>query len=123
MARKMTSELETQSHESCQMCGAVLLSIVAHGQSTRIAPAPREAVAAVLDLFERYSIVALSEGPHNNQKEHDFRRWCVILASAGSSTASWSNSAAPGADVPYRPLPRVWENTTTPGTLWDSPIN
>src|SRR6476659_3161063 len=53
--------------------GAALLSVAAHGQSTRVAPVPREAVSAVLDLFKQYSIVALSEGPHNNQKGHEFR--------------------------------------------------
>jgi hypothetical protein len=52
--------------------GSVQLS-VAHAQSTRIAPAPRDAVPAVLDLFEQYAIVALDEGPHNNQKGHEFR--------------------------------------------------
>src|SRR5262245_53590811 len=52
---------------------AALMSVPAHGQSPRVAPVVREAVPAVLDLFQQYSIVALSEGPHNNQKGHEFR--------------------------------------------------
>src|SRR5262245_1107943 len=45
----------------------------AYAHSKRVVPAPREAVSAVIDLFEQYSIVALSEGPHNNQKGNEFR--------------------------------------------------
>jgi hypothetical protein len=52
---------------------AVLLSVGTWGQPTRVAPRLQEAVAAVLDLFEQHEIVALSEGPHNNQKGHEFR--------------------------------------------------
>ena len=54
------------------LCSAVTC-IAGRGQSTRVAPVPRAAVPAVLELFEQYSIVALSEGPHNNQKGHEFR--------------------------------------------------
>src|SRR6266480_486380 len=69
--RKTTGILLMYTAAAC--AGAVLLTVAAHGQSTRVAPAPREAVPAVIDLFEQYSIVALSEGPHNNQKGHEFR--------------------------------------------------
>jgi len=114
--------------------GAVLLSVAAHGQSARVGPVPREAVPAVLDLFEQYSIVALSEGPHNNQKGHDFRLALVrdprfgrlvndvVVEFGNSRYQAVMDRFTAGADVPYRELRQVWENTTIPGTLWDSPI-
>jgi hypothetical protein len=115
------------------LCTAVMC-VAAHGQSTRVAPVPREAVSAVLDLFEQYPIVALSEGPHNNQKGHEFRLALVRASGFGrlvnDVVVEFGNSRyqavmdrfTAGADVPYRELRQVWENTTIPGTLWDSPI-
>jgi hypothetical protein len=114
--------------------GAVHLSVAAHGQSTRVAPVPREAVSAVLDLFEQYSIVALSEGDHNNQKGHEFRLALVrdprfgrlvndvVVEFGNSRYQTVMDRFTAGADVPYQELRQVWENTTIPGTLWDSPI-
>jgi hypothetical protein len=115
------------------VCSAVAGG-AAHGQSTRVAPAPREAVPAVLDLFEQYSIVALSEGPHNNQKGHEFRLALVrdprfgrlvndvVVEFGNSRYQAVMDRFTAGEDVPYRELRQVWENTTIPGTLWDSPI-
>jgi hypothetical protein len=115
------------------LCSAVTC-VGAHGQSTRAAPVPREAVPAVLDLFEQYSIVALSEGPHNNQKGHEFRLALVrdprfgrlvndvVVEFGNSRYQPVMDRFTAGADVPYRELAQVWENTTIPGTLWDSPI-
>ena len=117
------------------MCvGAVLLSVAAYGQSTRVAPVPRAAVSAVLDLFEQYSIVALSEGDHNNQRGHEFRLALVrdprfgrlvndvVVEFGNARYQTVMDRFTAGADVPYRELRQVWENTTIPGTLWDSPI-
>jgi hypothetical protein len=111
---------------------SALASAVAHGQST--APVVRDAVPAVLDLFEQYSIVALSEGPHNNQKGHEFRlalvrdpRFArlvndVVVEFGNSRYQSVMDRFTAGTDVPYQELRQVWENTTVNGTLWDSPI-
>jgi len=121
------------------LCGAVtcvgsLLSVGAYAQSTRVVPAPREAVPAVLDLFEQYSIVALDEGPHNNQKGHEFRLALVrdprfgrlvndvVVEFGNYRYQAVMDRFTTGEDVPYRELRQVWENTTIPGTLWDSPI-
>jgi uncharacterized protein (TIGR03435 family) len=117
---------------------AVLLSAPAHGQVidlvTDVAPVVREAVPAVLDLFEQYSIVALSEGPHNNQKGHDFRLALVrdprfgalvddvVVEFGNARYQTVMDRFTAGADVPYGELRQVWENTTIPGTIWDSPI-
>jgi len=112
----------------------VLLCAAAHGQSTRVAPVPRDAVPAVLDLFKQYSIVALSEGPHNNQKGHEFRLALVrdprfgrlvndvVVEFGNSRYQAVMDRFTAGEDVPYRELRQVWENTTIPGTIWDSPI-
>jgi hypothetical protein len=111
---------------------SALASSAAHGQST--APVVREAVPAVLDLFERYSIVALSEGPHNNQKGHEFRLAMVrdprfgrlvndvVVEFGNSRYQAVMDRFTVGAEVPYQELRQVWENTTVNGTLWDSPI-
>jgi hypothetical protein len=112
----------------------VLLSGAAHGQSVRVAPVPRAAVPAVLDLFEQYSIVALSEGPHNNQKGHEFRMALVrdprfsrlvndvVVESGNSRYQSVMDRFTAGEAVPYQELRQVWENTTIPGPIWDAPI-
>src|SRR5438045_254070 len=95
---------------------AVLLPEPAQGQSTRVAPAPRQAVPAVLDLFEQYSIVALSEGPHNNQKGHAFRLALVrdprfgrlvndvVVEFGNSRYQTVMDRFTAGADVQYRDL-------------------
>jgi hypothetical protein len=88
----------------------------------------------VLDQFERYSIVALSEGPHNNQKGHDFRLALVrdprfgrlvndvVVEFGNSRYQPVMDRFTAGADVPYRELRHVWEDTTMPGPIWDSPV-
>ncbi|MGH9238018.1 MAG: hypothetical protein ACRD3G_08250 [Vicinamibacterales bacterium] len=132
----MTASLRV--HRAVTCIAAFLLSVVAHGQTidlmTDAAPAVRDAVPAVLDLFEQYPIVALSEGPHNNQKGHEFRLALVRDPRFGSLVndvvVEFGNARyqavmdrfTAGAYVPYRELRQVWENTTIPGTIWDSPI-
>jgi hypothetical protein len=110
-----------------------ILSLTAQ-QSVGVAPVPRAAVPAVLDLFERYSIVALSEGPHNNQKGHNFRMALVrdprfaqlvndiVVESGNSRYQSVMDRFTAGEVVPYQELRQVWQNTTMPGPIWDSPI-
>jgi hypothetical protein len=122
----------TRARTKVLLCSA--LTCIAHGQSTRVAPVVREAVPAVLDLFEQYSIVALSEGDHNNQKGHEFRLALVrdprfgrlvndvVVEFGNSRYQAVMDRFTAGADVPYQELRQVWENTTIPGTLWDSPI-
>ena len=114
--------------------GALILPGAAHEQSTAVAAAVREAVPAVLDLFQQYSIVALSEGPHNNQKGHEFRLALVrdprfgrlvndvVVEFGNARYQTVMDRFTAGADVSYRELRHVWEDTTVPGTLWDSPI-
>jgi hypothetical protein len=113
---------------------AILLSVSAYGQSTRVAPVPRDAVPAVLDLFQQYSVVALSEGPHNNQKGHELRMALVrdprfgrlvndvVVEFGNSRYQTVMDRFIAGEDVPFQELRQVWENTTIRGTLWDSPI-
>src|SRR5215831_1067985 len=110
-----------------------ILSLTAQ-QSVGVAPVPRAAVPAVLDLFEQYSIVALSEGPHNNTKGYEFRMALVrdprfarlvddvVVESGSSRYQSVMDRFTAGEAVPYQELRHVWENTTSPGPIWDSPI-
>jgi hypothetical protein len=108
--------------------------VATRAQSIRVAPVPRTAVSAVLDLFEQYPIVALSEGPHNNQKGHEFRMALVrdprfarlvndvVVEAGNSSYQAVMDRFTAGEAVPYQQLRQVWENTTEPGPIWDSPI-
>ena len=116
----------------------LLLSVIARGQTVDlVTDAPsmvRDAVPALLDLFEQYPIVALSEGPHNNQKGHEFRlalvrhpRFAslvddVVVEFGNARYQPVMDRFTVGADVPYRELRQVWENTTIPGPIWDAPI-
>jgi hypothetical protein len=113
---------------------AILAPVALHGQTTRVAPVVREAIPAVLDLFGQYTIVALSEGPHNNQKGHEFRLALVrdprfgrlvndvVVEFGNSRYQTVMDRFTAGENVPYRELRQVWENTTINGPLWDSPI-
>jgi hypothetical protein len=116
----------------------VLLVLVASGQVidlvTNTPPVVRDAVPAVLDLFEQYSLVALSEGPHNNQKGHEFRMALVrdprfgglvddvVVEFGNARYQPVMDRYTAGASVPDRELRQVWENTTIPGPIWDVPI-
>jgi hypothetical protein len=77
----------------------------------------------------------MSEGPHNNQKGHDFRMALVrdprfgrlvndvVVEFGNARYQSVMDRFTSGTDVPYKELRQVWENTTVgDGTLWDSPI-
>ena len=116
----------------------VLLALVASGQVidlvTDTPPIVGDAVPAVLDLFDQYSIVALSEGPHNNQKGHEFRMALVrnprfgklvndvVVEFGNARYQPVMDRYTAGATVPDRELRQVWENTTIPGPIWDVPI-
>jgi hypothetical protein len=116
----------------------LLLLVVAHAQTVDVVtdtpPTVRDAVPALLDMFEQYPIVALSEGPHNNQKGHVFRlalvrhpRFAslvndVVVEFGNARYQAVMDRYTAGADVPYRELRQVWENTTIPGPIWDAPI-
>lgn len=112
---------------------SVVAGAAAQGQSAR-ASVPLDAVRAVLDQFEQYSIVALSEGAHNNQKGHEFRMALVrdprfgrlvndvVVEFGNSRYQEVMDRFTAGENVPHRELRQVWENTTIPGILWDSPI-
>jgi hypothetical protein len=116
----------------------VLTLTVASGdpraQSVRPAPVGKEAVSAILDLYQQYSIVALSEGPHNNQKGHELRMALVrhprfatlvddvVVEFGNSRYQALMDRFTSGGEVPYQELRHVWEDTTMPGPIWDSPI-
>jgi hypothetical protein len=122
------------------LTAALLLMVVVEGRgqvielATDTPPVVREAVGAVLDLFDRYSIVALSEGPHGNRTGHEFRMALVrdprfgrvvddvVVEFGNSRYQAVMDRYTAGGDVPYRDLRQVWENTTIPGAIWDSPI-
>lgn len=95
---------------------------------------PRAAVEAILDLLSLHQIVALGEGPHNNQQGHAFRLSLIrqprfaeivddVVVEAGNARYQpLMDRYISGEDVPYQTLRRVWEDTTVPGTVWDKPM-
>jgi hypothetical protein len=96
--------------------------------------APLDAIDRIVTLFREFRLVALSEGPHNNRKAHEFRLALVrdprFAAAVDDVVVEFGNARyqplldlfVDGADVPYEELRQVWENTTVPGPTWDRPM-
>ena len=51
----------------------VAVTIVRAQEPERRPATPLDPVAAILDAFESHDLVALGEGPHNNERSHAFR--------------------------------------------------
>ncbi len=95
---------------------------------------PVDPIAGILEAFRSHSIVAVDEGRHNNQAGYDFRLALIrdprfagtvndIVVEAGSARyQDVMDRFTSGEDVPYEVLRQVWQNTTQPDALWDSPI-
>ena len=92
-------------------------------------------VNAVLDAFERYDIVALDEGEHNNVPGHEFRLALlqdprfpdlvddIVVESGNSLYQELMDRFITGEEVPDDELRKVWEKTTQEANgIWDSPI-
>jgi hypothetical protein len=85
-------------------------------QSNRVAPTPLPAIPAVLDQFREHSIVAMSEGPHNNAKGHEVRMALVrdprfprmvddvVVEFGNARYQSLMDRFVAGGDVPFADL-------------------
>jgi len=102
---------------------------------TKVALAtPVNAADAIIKAFEKYDIVALSEGNHNNEQGHEFRLSLInhpqfssvvndIVVEFGSSSyQDVIDRFVNGEDVPLNELQKVWQNTTQIHPVWDVPI-
>lgn len=119
----------------CWIAAALLSVSSALAQSTALKKAvPVDPIAAILEAFRSHPIVALAEGSHNNEQGHAFRLALIrdprfaatvddIVVEAGNALhQDVMDRFVRGDDVPYDVLRRVWQDTTQPDALWDSPI-
>ena len=95
---------------------------------------PLEPVAAILEAFQTHQVVALGEGLHGNEQGHAFRLALVrdsrfptvvddIVVEFGNARYQpLMDRFISGEDIPDRELRRVWQDTTMPNPLFDSPI-
>jgi Haem-binding uptake, Tiki superfamily, ChaN len=104
------------------------------GQNVSARPAvPVEPVAAILDAFRSYNVVALDEGNHGNEQGHALRLALIrhprFAEAVNDIVVEFGNSRyqdvmdrfTRGEEVPHAQLRDVWQNTTQNWT-WDSPI-
>jgi hypothetical protein len=113
--------------------GVAPMSVAQQGPAPQRA-VPVEPVAAILDAFRSYPLVALGEGTHDNEQGHAFRLALIrdprFTATVNDIVVEFGNSLyqdrmdrfVRGEDVSYDLLRQVWQNTTQPHPLWDAPI-
>jgi len=94
---------------------------------------PQDAVEAILDLFETYSIVALGEGPHTNlpgaTMRLDLLRHPRFLDTVDDIVVEWGSISGQevmdryvnGLPVSREELESVWRNSTQ-SIIWEVPI-
>jgi len=119
-----------------KVASLVLMTTVgALSQATPIpSPAvPLNPIAAIIEAFKTYDVVALGE-PHGNEQAAAFRMALVrdprfadlvedIVVEAGSSRYQDTvDRFLNGQDVPDATLRQVWQNTTVANFLWERPI-
>ena len=95
---------------------------------------PLDPIAAILDAFGTYDIVALGEGRHNNDQGYALRLALIrdprfaqsvndIVVESGSSThQDVMDRFIRGESVPEKPLRLAWQDTTVPDGPWDVPM-
>jgi hypothetical protein len=105
-------------------------------QQSKRPAAPLEPVAAILDAFRTYSIVALGEGgsSHGNEQSHQFRLSLIrnpgFSAAVNDIVVEFGNARyqdvidrfVRGENVPYDSFRQVWLNTSAHGSVWDVSI-
>lgn len=94
---------------------------------------PVDPIAAIFDAFRSHSLVAIGE-PHGNEQAHAFRLSLirdpkfpatvndVVVESGNARYQDLMDRFVRGEDIPDDTLRDVWQNTTVPNTVWDSPI-
>lgn len=95
---------------------------------------PLEPVAAILDIFRSYQIVALGEGNHNNEQSHRFRLSLIrnlrFTDTVNDIVVEFGNARyqdvmdrfVRGEEVPDHVLRQVWQNTTQHSAVLDVSI-
>ncbi len=112
----------------------IVLAAVAAGQTPPTPAVPLNPVDAILDAFKTHSIVALSEGRHNNEQGHSFRLKLIrdprfptlvndiVVESGTARYQDVMDRFIRGESVPDRELRHAWQDTTIDAPTWDVPI-
>jgi hypothetical protein len=94
-------------------------------------------IDGIIDAFRSYSVITISEGVggfHGNEQVHGFLRTLIadrrFADVADDIVVEWGNSLyqdvidryTRGEEVPFSELRKVWQNTTQPHPVWDSPV-
>ena len=92
-------------------------------------------VDGIVAAFGSHDVVALTEGAgHGHDQGHAFLVSLLedprLVGVVDDIVVEWGNSLyqdvidryTSGRDVPFTELRQVWENTTQPHTVWDSPV-
>lgn len=103
-------------------------------QRTRPAVAT-DPIDGIVAAFNSHDVVALAEGAgHGHEQGHAFLVSLLadgrVVGVVDDIVVEWGNSLyqdvidryTGGQDVLYSDLRQVWENTTQPHTVWDSPV-
>ena len=117
------------------LCVGLLCLICGAGLHAAPKPAsPEDPVTVIVNAFRTHPIVALSEGQHWNRQGHAFRMSLLrnprlsnvvnllVVECGDSRYQDVIDRFVSGSDVPYEELRHVWEDTTSPNTIWDIPI-
>jgi hypothetical protein len=95
---------------------------------------PLDPVEGILAALRTHQVVALGEGPHNNEQAHAVRmalirdpRFAqvvndVVVEFGNSRFQDTMDRYVRGEDVPRATLRQVWQNTTQTHEIWDVPI-
>jgi hypothetical protein len=109
-------------------------SAVSAVQQTFRPAVPLDPIDAILGAFKDHSLVALSEGEHNNEPSHAFRMALIrdprFAATVNDIVVEWGTARYQdvlerfirGESVADAELRRIWQDTTQPHQVWDVPI-
>jgi hypothetical protein len=111
------------------LCSLAAVQVACERSAVRI-----DAIAGIVDAFRSHRIVALGEGLHGNNQAHAFRLALIrdprftavvndLVVEFGSARYQpLMDAFTGGAEVPYAELRKVWQDTTNPSPIWDTPI-
>lgn len=91
-------------------------------------------ISAILTAFHSHNLVAIDEGPHGNEQNHQFLHALVIdprfINKVNDIVVEFGNSLyqpvmdrfVQGDNVSINTLRQVWQNTTQANDVWDKPV-
>lgn len=127
--------LDTMLSHRFLLLTLILLASLSWGQGQSPAPAkPVDALSGILDGFNQYRIVALSEGAHGSVQAHELLSRLLrdprFPKTVNDIVVEWGNSRyqgvadryVGGGEVTYTELRKIWQDTTQVSGVWDAPV-